>query len=257
MSQLSALVLNASDFAGPPAVHALLAGGYRVYAADRVFDQPTARQAFAEAHPDAILLAGEGPEQWVQRAWAEAGRIEALISNDHFPALQRATEQVPPDDLRATLEALVVAPFRAIQAAIPLFRKQGGGNIVMITSCRTKLPIPGGAVPDAARDAANALMRSFAVEFAPDNIAINAVAPNFLYSEAYYPRAVYLDDAKGREFVAQSVPAGRLGRPEEIGDVIRFLATTPSRFLTGAQIDFSGGWPSAPIRLADRIRARE
>ncbi len=85
----------------------------------------------------------------------------------------------------------------------------------MVTSCRTKLPIPGGAIPDAARDAANALMRSLAIELAPFDIAVNAVAPNFLYSEAYYPRAIFIDDPKGRAFVEASVPAKRLGRPRK------------------------------------------
>lgn len=46
----------------------------------------------------------------------------------------------------------------------------------------------------------------------------------------------------------RNVPAGRLGKPDEIGEVIRFLATTEARFLTGALIDFSGGWPAAPAR---------
>jgi hypothetical protein len=54
-------------------------------------------------------------------------------------------------------------------------------------------------------------------------IAINAIAPNLLYGEAYYPRARFLDDPAGRDDVMSEVPAGRLGRPDEIGDLIRFL----------------------------------
>lgn len=118
----------------------------------------------------------------------------------------------------------------------------------MITSCRARLPMYGGAIPDAARAAANALVRSFAVELAPLNIAVNAVAPNFLYSEAYYPRAVFIDNEAGRDYIKSEVPLGRLGRPDEIGDLIRYLASTGSRFLTGAIVDFSGGWPAAKTR---------
>jgi NAD(P)-dependent dehydrogenase (short-subunit alcohol dehydrogenase family) len=110
--------------------------------------------------------------------------------------------------------------------------------------------VPGGAIPDAARAAANALVRSFAIELAPFNIAVNAVAPNFLYSEAYYPRATFIENPIGRDYVTSEVPVGRLGRPDEIGELIRYLASTESRFLTGAIIDFSGGWPVSKTRPA-------
>ncbi len=248
MARPVALVLNASDFGGQPAVAALLGAGYLVFASDAVFSDAARAEAFHAAYPGVEVLGGSTPEEWVAEAWRLAGRVDALISNDHFPAVQTATEAADVEALRATLEALVVAPFRAIRMAIPLLKAQGGGNIVMVTSCRTKLPIPGGAIPDAARDAANALMRSLAIELAPFDIAVNAVAPNFLYSEAYYPRAIFIDDPKGRAFVEASVPAKRLGRPEEIGEIILFLASTKARFMTGAQLDFSGGWPAAPVR---------
>jgi NAD(P)-dependent dehydrogenase (short-subunit alcohol dehydrogenase family) len=191
---------------------------------------------------------GKSVELLVEAAWAVTGRVDAIVSNDHFPAIHRPTVDASLDDLRQTLEKLVVGPFALVKAAIPRMRHQGGGNLVLVTSCRTKLPMHGGAIPDAARDAANALVRSFSVELAPLNIAVNAVAPNFLYSEAYYPRAIFIDHPEGRDYVRSSVPAGRLGRPEEIGELICFLASTQSRFLTGAVIDFSGGWPAAAMR---------
>lgn len=80
-----------------------------------------------------------------------------------------------------------------------------------------------------------------------------AIAPNDLYSEAYYPRARYVDDAAGHAYIEQVVPAGRLARPEEIGELIGYLATMQGSFMTGAIIDFSGGWPVAlaPPRPSD------
>jgi NAD(P)-dependent dehydrogenase (short-subunit alcohol dehydrogenase family) len=113
----------------------------------------------------------------------------------------------------------------------------------MITSNRTRLPLSGAAFPDAARAAANALVRSLAVDCARDGIVVNAVAPNFLYSETYYPKAVFELTETGRAHVRQNVPVGRLARQEEIGEIIVFLASVETRFLTGAIIDFSGGWP--------------
>lgn len=243
-----ALITNALDFAGPAAVDALLGAQFRVLVADRGFgDAGDAWAQFTSQHAGAELVEQSDPVTLIQTAWNMAGRIDALISNDHYPAIRKGSDTVEVDELRRTLEVLVVDPFALLKAAIPRLRTQGGGSIIMITSCRTRLPIPGGAVPDAARAAANALVRSFAAELAQFEIAVNAVAPNYLYSEAYYPRARFIDDEAGREFVEMVVPARRLGRPEEIGEVIRFLATTSARFLTGAIIDFAGGWPVSPI----------
>ena len=69
------------------------------------------------------------------------------------------------------------------------------------------------------------------------------LAPNYLYSEAYYPRARFVDDPKGREQIAAIVPMGRLGNPEEAGELVAFLASGRSRFMTGQVINFTGGWP--------------
>ncbi|MGF7000481.1 SDR family oxidoreductase [Paraburkholderia sp. GAS32] len=244
----TALVTNAAGYAGPPAVTALSSSGFRVVVHDKAFDDTVARAAFLQTHPGAEVILADNPATLVAQTWKLAGRLDTIVCNDHYPAVQASSETVCLDEFRRTLEYLVIYPFALLQAAIPLLRSQGGGNIVLVTSCRTHAPIAGGSVPDAARAAANALVRSLAIELAPDAISVNAVSPNFLYSEAYYPKAVFIDDAKGRDYVLKSVPAGRLGRPEEIGDVIRFLASTDARFLTGALIDFNGGWPSSPIR---------
>lgn len=243
-----ALVTNVTDYAGPPAVTALLSAGFRVIATDDSFADDDSWQRFSREHAGAERLVSQSPSALLESLWSITGRLDAIVSNDHFPATQIATEDASLDFMRMTFEKLVVSPFALVQAAIPFLKMQGGGSIVMVTSCRTKLPMPGAAIPDAARDAANALVRSLSVELAPMNIVVNAVAPNFLYSEAYYPRAVFLDDSEGRDFVRKSVPVGRLGQPEEIGELICFLAAMQSRFLTGSIIDFSGGWPVSPDR---------
>jgi 3-oxoacyl-[acyl-carrier protein] reductase len=244
----TALVTNATGYAGPPAVAALSHSGFRVLVHDEAFGDPVAREAFLHTHPAAEVILADSPATLVAKVWKAAGNLNTIVCNDHYPAVQASSENVSLGVFRKTLESLVIYPFALLQAAIPFLRSQGGGNIVMVTSCRTHAPIAGGAVPDAARAAANALVRSLAIELAPDAISVNAVSPNFLYSEAYYPKAIFIDDARGKDYVIKSVPAGRLGRPEEIGDVIRFLASTDTKFLTGAIIDFNGGWPSSPVR---------
>jgi NAD(P)-dependent dehydrogenase (short-subunit alcohol dehydrogenase family) len=59
----------------------------------------------------------------------------------------------------------------------------------------------------------------------------------------YHPRARFVDDPAGRQLIANTVPAGRLGEPHEVGELIAFLASGRSAFTTGQVIGFTGAWP--------------
>lgn len=86
------------------------------------------------------------------------------------------------------------------------------------------------------------------LDLAPFGIPVNAIAPNYLYSEAYFPKAKFIDNSIGKNFIQEVVPAGRLGEPEEIGELIHYLAKMKGSFHTGTIIKFAGGWPAAPKR---------
>jgi NAD(P)-dependent dehydrogenase (short-subunit alcohol dehydrogenase family) len=238
-----ALVTNALEFAGPPAMTALRAAGLRIAAHDLRFVDAACRADFEAAHPGAIALDAQSPAAVIDAAGAIAARLDVLVSNDAHPVAHAPIADARMDDLQETFARLVAFPFALAQAAIPRLRATPGARVLMITSNRTRLPQAGGAIPDIARAGANALARSLAIELAPLGIPVNAIAPNFLASETYYPRARFVDDPAGADYVRRTVPAGRLARPDEIGELIRFLATCESTFLTGANIDFSGGWP--------------
>jgi NAD(P)-dependent dehydrogenase (short-subunit alcohol dehydrogenase family) len=244
----TALVTNATGFAGPPAVSALLGAGFHVLAHDAGFAGQHNWDDFSRSRAGLDPIAEAEPEAVVARTFERTGHLTAIVSNDHFPAPAHMPDTAPIEALRNNYEKLLEFPFRLIQAALPHLRAQQAANIVMITSNRTRLPLSGGAFPDAARAAVNALVRSLAIDCASDGIIINAIAPNFLYSEAYYPKAFFVETEQGRDYVRQTVPVGRLAEPEEIGEVIAFLATVKTRFLTGAIIDFSGGWPFGASR---------
>lgn len=248
MSQSVALVTNAREFAGPPAVAALTEAGFAVAAHDLAFVDRAERERFDGANPAARALFAQAPDEIVEEAWQLGRRLDVLVSNDAYPAMHGPIANANIDDLRETLERLVVFPFALMKAAVVRLKEQSTARVVMITSNRTRLPLAGGAIPDIARAGANALVKSLSLELAPHAIPVNAIAPNYLYSETYYPRARFVDDAAGRAYVEQVVPAGRLARPEEIGELVRYLATMQGTFLTGAIIDFSGGWPAAPLR---------
>ncbi len=242
------LVTNATGYAGPPAVTALLEGGFRVFAQDAAFDDDGAWASFSDGRDHLVRVAQTAPAEILAAVLGQVETLDALVSNDMHPARAHVPDTAPLEDLRGNLDRLVEFPYALIQAALPRLRAQDRANIVMITSNRMRLPLPGSAFPDAGRSAANALVRSLAIDLAPDDITVNAVAPNFLYSEAFYPKAIFEDTAEGRAHIERNMPANRLAEPWEIGELIHFLATAKSRHLTGAVIDFSGGWPMGDPR---------
>lgn len=217
-------------------------------AQDPSFQDTHKQEDYVANHPGTEPLDIQEPKKLIQHVWDNHKKVDVLISNDTFPAIHIPIEEAAVEDLNATIENVLVYPFKLMQAAIPRLKKQGSGNVIMITSCRTELPLPGGAIPDIARAGANALVKSLSIELAPFGIPVNAIAPNYLYSEAYFPRAKFIDDPIGREFIREVVPARRLGEPEEIGELVTYLANMKGSFHTGTIIKFAGGWPAAPKR---------
>lgn len=134
-------------------------------------------------------------------------------------------------------------PFRLCQLVLPPLKAQRSGSIVFVTSARQLQPEPGFAVATSVRAGATALALAVAREAAPFGIQVNAIQPNYLYSEMYYPRAKFIDDPEGRQQIANIVPAGRLGEPEEFGQLVEFFVSGRSPFTTGQVINFTGCWP--------------
>lgn len=248
MNKKIALVTNVLDYVGPPAVKALLESGYDVVAHDSAFQDTNKLENYKANNPGTIPLGIQEPKKLIQQVWDDHSMVDVIISNDTFPAIHVPIDEANVEDLNATIDNVLVYPFQLMQAAIPRLKKQGGGNVIMITSCRTELPLPGGAIPDIARAGANALVQSLSLELAPFGIPVNAIAPNYLYSEAYFPKAKFIDNPIGKNFIREVVPAGRLGEPEEIGELITYLANMKGSFHTGTIIKFAGGWPAAPKR---------
>lgn len=244
----TALVTNATGFGDPPAVTALLEAGFYVLAHDEAFADPVAWQGFSAGQANVGCIAESNPEAVIAEAFQQCETLTAIVSNDHYPAPAFLPEAAPVEELQRNHEKLVEFPYRLIRSALPRLRAQTAANVVLVTSNRARLPLAGGALADAARAGVNAMVRSLAIDCAADGITVNAVAPNFLYSEAYYPRAFFIESQEGRDYVRKNVPVGRLAEPWEIGEVIAFLATARTRFLTGAVIDFSGGWPFGASR---------
>lgn len=236
------LVTNATQYAGPGAVDALVQDGHAVVCTDASFADVVARAAF-EDRRGLHALAGQTPDAIHAEMIARWGVPDAVVSNDVHPIVRNNIEVIPTDDVIATFHAVVMVPIRLAQLFLAAMKARRQGAFVFVTSARELRPEPGFAVPTALRAATTAFAKAVAKEAAPFGIQANVVAPNYLYSEMYYPRARFIDNSAGREAIANTVPFGRLGQPKEVGALIAFLASGKSPFTTGQVIYFTGGWP--------------
>lgn len=238
----TALVTNLNHFVGTPAATALVSRGAKVMAHDAAFADSAARAAAVSSLPGIEVTEQQSPEGVVAAAVAQFGRLDAVISNDVYPAARLPIGDASMDDLRVALEALCVAPYALVKAAVAQFRRQGGGGrIVLITSAAPLRGFPNYSAYVIGRGAANAMVSSLARELGPENISINAFAPNYVESPTYFPPQLLANLEKLNKIVSQ-IPLGRLAKPEEAGNVVAWLASEESSFLTGHVLPFAGGW---------------
>lgn len=217
---------------------------------DLTFTEDESRAAFDRSSPLAMALVAQMPEQIHAEVTGRFGLPDAIVLNDVHPITRNDIEAVPAGDWQTTFEVVVLTPIRLAQLFQPAMKERRRGAFVFVTSARQARPEPGFAVPMTLRAAAIAFEKALAVEAAPFGIQSNVVAPNYLYSELYYPRARFVDDASGRDAIARIVPFGRLGDPVEVGALIAFLASGRSPFTTGQVVHFSGGWSWRRTRLS-------
>jgi NAD(P)-dependent dehydrogenase (short-subunit alcohol dehydrogenase family) len=237
------LLTNVTQYAGPGGLDGLRKEGHKVACHDASFVDPERRADFDANATNATALAGQSPEEIHDEVMARCGPPDAVVSNDVYPITRNDIEAIPAHDFQATFEAVVMTPIRLAQLFLPAMKARRRGAFVFVTSARETRPEPGFAVPTTLRAATTAFAKALAREAAPFGIQANVVAPNYLYSEMYYPRARFVDDPAGRAEIAKLVPFGRLGEQEEVGALIAFLASGKSPFTTGQVVYFTGGWP--------------
>jgi NAD(P)-dependent dehydrogenase (short-subunit alcohol dehydrogenase family) len=235
------LITSVKHYVGPAAVPRLLADGAKVMCQDASFTDAAERKAWAAAHPGATVTAAQAPGDLVAETVAAHGRIDALISNDEFPAIRAPLEEAKLEDMRAGLEAMVVRPFALAQAAVPQLKKQGGGRIILMTSAAPFRGLANYSMYATARGAANALTLTLSKELAPHNIVVNAIAPNYMQNPSYFPPELLANPtAMGK--MLKNIPLGRLGKPEEVAALVAFFAIGDCAFVTGHVVPIAGGW---------------
>jgi 3-oxoacyl-[acyl-carrier protein] reductase len=170
------------------------------------------------------------------------GRIDVLVNNagGGRPGNDDA-------DWLAGHEMNLMAAVRASRAATPYMRAGGGGSIVHIVSIWGR-EAGGGLIYNAYKAAMVSHAKNLALQLAPDHIRVNSVAPGSIqFPGGSWDRRVQADPEGMKAFVAQNIPSGRFGRPEEVADAVVFLASERASWITGACLNVDGGQSKSNI----------
>lgn len=129
----------------------------------------------------------------------------------------------------------------AVQRAAPLMEKRGGGSIVAISSPGATRVLPDYVAVGASKAALDALTRYLAVELAPKNIVVNAIAPGIVLTDALKHFAV-MGDPQVIERTVANTPAGRVVTPEDVAGLVAFLCSPAAFMIRGQVIALDGGY---------------
>jgi 2-dehydro-3-deoxy-D-gluconate 5-dehydrogenase len=179
-----------------------------------------------------------GLEPAVKKVESELGSISILVNNAGIASLSGGVMNEKPEDWDRVIETQLNSVFLLCKLAARSMIRQKSGKIINIASMYSFFG--SGLVPSysAAKGAIVQLTKSMAIELAPHNIQVNAIAPGWIETDMTAPvRATPMND----EIIART-PAGRWGQPEEVAGAAVYLASRASDFVTGDTIRVDGGY---------------
>lgn len=200
----------------------------------------------ADAHLPGDLTDAAYADGLAQSSHDAMGKLDIVINNAGIITRGDVT-QTTDDDFALSMAVNVEAPFRVCRAAIPIMAKNGGGAIVNTASCWGVHPGPNHPIYCMTKAAVASLTQCMGRDHAHQNIRINAVCPNEvdtpMLRSGFSARGFDADSAIDE--LNQSVPLGRIAQPDDIADVVCFLASEQARYMCGALLEVNGGKPVA------------
>jgi 3-oxoacyl-[acyl-carrier protein] reductase len=241
ISGRTALVMGASRGIGLGIAGALAREGARVAIASR----SAQRLAEAEDRIDGEVVAFEADTSDLDRLAALPGEVgealgpvDVLVANTGGPPLGGSMDN-PREEWEQAYRSLVLAPRVLIEAGLAGMRERGWGRIVNVSSTSVVEPIPHLTLSNAHRMAAVGFMKTLAAEVAGEGITVNTVATGRFATDRLASNWGSWEEMESRAH--EGVPAGRLGKPEEYGDLVAFLCSERAGYLTGTVIPLDGG----------------
>lgn len=163
--------------------------------------------------------------------------IDILVNNAGINLIA-AGEDVSDQNIEDTIQVNLAAPIRLIRGIVPRMKQNKYGRIVNISSIFSLASKPGRLTYSASKAGLNSITKTLAVELAPCNILVNAVAPGYTNTEL-----TKINNTKDEiEEIKKLIPLGRLAEPEEIAEVVNFLCSKTNTYITGQVIFADGGF---------------
>ena len=217
-----------------------LAGGAQVGV--NVRTQQRAELAAKELGPGAFALGGDIRDASTVRALVNEiverfGRLDILVNNAAIASGSRF-EEISEAEWRDTIDTNLTAAFLLMQAVVPVMKRQNFGRIINVSSLAGRsVSTLGGAHYTASKAGLLGLTRAAAKELGPHGITVNAVCPGLFDTEL--TRANATDERL--QNLMRGFPVPRLGTPEELAELICFIASDSAGYINGASIDINGG----------------
>lgn len=235
----TALVTGSTGGLGVAIAHALAAEGAHVIVTGRnaergetvVADIATAGGSAAFIAAD--LGAGEGA---VRALAAAAGPVDILVNNAGIWSTPEPTADISEETLLDSYRANVIAPFVLTGALAPGMADRGSGAIVNIGSITGLIGGDKSALYNSTKAAVHSLTKSWAAEYGPAGVRINAVAPGPIATERAAESADHVAPVLAR------IPSRRMSTPEEVAAAVVFLAGDDAANIHGAVLSVDGGW---------------
>jgi 3-oxoacyl-[acyl-carrier protein] reductase len=232
-----ALVTAASKGLGRACAAALVAEGARVFIVSRDEDRLGAveREIGAAGHLAEDLSVPGAPERAVAAAADALGGLDILVCNAGGPP-PGTFESTPIESWETGYNLTLMSTVRLIKAALPHLTASGRGRIVNITSISVRQPIPNILLSNAFRSAVTAMAKTLAGEVARQGVTVNNLAPGTILTDRVHQ--LY---SGGLDDLAKTIPAGRIGDPDEFGAACAFLCSRQAGYITGQTIGVDGG----------------
>ena len=181
----------------------------------------------------------------VRKVVAEAhkhfGRIDVLVNNVGIGP-ENLAEEVTEEDFDYTVNINLKGTFFTTQAVARLMIAQKSGRIINISSQAGSVTLRGESIYCMTKAGINHLTRCLAAEWARHGIAVNSIAPHFIWTDGTRPA---LADPEFHAKVLDHIPLGRIGEPEDVAGAVVFLASPAASLITGASLLIDGGWSVA------------
>jgi 3alpha(or 20beta)-hydroxysteroid dehydrogenase len=170
--------------------------------------------------------------------------LHVLVCNAGISPIPASITETSLDDYRRVIDVNQVGTFLGLRAAIPALRQSGGGSIVNIASVGGVQGVAGMAPYTSSKWAVRGLTRVAALELARDGIRVNAVVPGSIDTAMMQPG--FWGSLDLRPLMAEACPMGRVGQPEEVAELVCWLASDASSYCTGADFPIDGGYLAGP-----------